>query len=116
MWVNLFNENKVGDGFIFLVGNKIDLQYREIKPEEAKEKAAKLNVPYVEISAKTGENVEELFFKLIDHTTEKTANSHIFQASEQKEVIKEEGAREEEQKNENGEVNQTGTKLTAINK
>ena len=28
MWVNLFNENKNGDGFLFLVGNKIDLEYR----------------------------------------------------------------------------------------
>ena len=25
MWVNLFNENKGGDGYTFLVGNKIDL-------------------------------------------------------------------------------------------
>lgn len=27
-WVNLFNENKVGDSFIVLIGNKIDLDYR----------------------------------------------------------------------------------------
>jgi 50S ribosomal subunit-associated GTPase HflX len=25
MWINLFNENKVGEGFVFLVGNKMDL-------------------------------------------------------------------------------------------
>ena len=25
MWMNLFNENKGGEGFVFLVGNKIDL-------------------------------------------------------------------------------------------
>lgn len=31
MWINLFNENKNGDGFVFLVGNKLDLEYREIK-------------------------------------------------------------------------------------
>lgn len=29
-WVNLFNENKVGESFIVLIGNKIDLDYREI--------------------------------------------------------------------------------------
>ena len=30
MWINLFNENKGGEGFVFLVGNKIDLDYREV--------------------------------------------------------------------------------------
>jgi hypothetical protein len=30
MWVNLFNENKGGEGFTFLIGNKIDLDYREV--------------------------------------------------------------------------------------
>jgi GTPase SAR1 family protein len=28
MWVSLFNENKVGEGFVFLLANKIDLDYR----------------------------------------------------------------------------------------
>lgn len=84
MWLNLFNENKVGDGFVFLVGNKIDLEYREVKAEEGQEKAARLHIPYFEISAKTGENVEELFLKLIDHTTEKTANAHVLHPSEGK--------------------------------
>jgi len=28
MWASLFNENKTGDGFIFMIGNKIDLDYR----------------------------------------------------------------------------------------
>ena len=54
MWINLFNENKNGDGFVFLVGNKLDLEYREVKTEIGKEKASKLGLPYFEISAKTG--------------------------------------------------------------
>lgn len=29
-WLHLYNENKTGEGFAFLVGNKIDLDYREI--------------------------------------------------------------------------------------
>jgi hypothetical protein len=36
MWANLFNENKGGDGFIFVVGNKIDLENREVSESEAK--------------------------------------------------------------------------------
>jgi len=32
-WLNLYNNNKIGDGFAFLVGNKIDLNEREISKE-----------------------------------------------------------------------------------
>lgn len=58
MWVNLFNENKGGEGFTFLIGNKIDLDYREVTTKQGQEKASKLGIPYFEISAKTGQNVE----------------------------------------------------------
>ena len=54
MWTNLFNENKNSDGFIMLVGNKIDLDYRDVEKEEAEAKAKELGVTYHEISAKTG--------------------------------------------------------------
>jgi GTPase SAR1 family protein len=33
MWANIFNENKNGEGFIFFVGNKIDLENREVTEE-----------------------------------------------------------------------------------
>jgi hypothetical protein len=46
MWFNLFNENKVGDGFLFLVANKIDLDYRDVTKEEGESKARKLGLPY----------------------------------------------------------------------
>lgn len=29
-WLSLYNENKTGDGFTVLVGNKIDLHAREV--------------------------------------------------------------------------------------
>jgi len=57
MWISLFNENKAGEGFVFLVGNKMDLNEREVSIEEAKAKAARFGVPYIEISAKTGQNI-----------------------------------------------------------
>ena len=65
-WLNLYNENKTGEGFTFLIGNKIDLSYREVTVEEATEKAKELGIPYYELSAKTGENLENLFLQLID--------------------------------------------------
>jgi len=57
MWISLFNENKAGEGFVFLVGNKMDLNEREVSIEEAKAKAARFGVPYIDISAKTGQNI-----------------------------------------------------------
>jgi GTPase SAR1 family protein len=44
----------VGEGFAFLIGNKIDLEYREVEQEEGKKKAEELGIPYFEVSAKTG--------------------------------------------------------------
>jgi GTPase SAR1 family protein len=64
--LKLFNDNRLGDGFAFLIGNKIDLEKREVDQEEAKKKADELGIPYYEVSAKTGENIEQLFYKLID--------------------------------------------------
>jgi GTPase SAR1 family protein len=45
----------------WLVGNKKDQGGRKVDAAEAEGKAKILGVNYVETSAKTGENVEELF-------------------------------------------------------
>lgn len=54
---------------MFLLANKIDLDYREVTNENGKSHANKLSVPYFEISAKTGEGIDELFFKVIEYST-----------------------------------------------
>ena len=46
-----------------------------------------MNVPYFEISAKTGANVEDLFMSCVDLTMDRSNNAHILH--EQKDVIKE---------------------------
>eukprot|EP01117_Protostelium_nocturnum_P016161 TRINITY_DN6345_c0_g1_i1.p1 TRINITY_DN6345_c0_g1~~TRINITY_DN6345_c0_g1_i1.p1 ORF type:complete len:192 (+),score=50.26 TRINITY_DN6345_c0_g1_i1:44-577(+) len=43
-----------------LVGNKSDLNDREVTEIEGEEKASKYNIPYVEASAKDGINVDEV--------------------------------------------------------
>ncbi len=45
----------------WLVGNKADQKGRKVNAAEAEGKAKLLGVNYIETSAKTGENVEELF-------------------------------------------------------
>jgi len=43
-----------------LVGNKLDLP-REVKDEDIKKLVAEHDIPYFEVSAKTGENIQETF-------------------------------------------------------
>lgn len=59
---------KSGDDSIpfLLVGNKSDLEdKRQVTAEEAQQKAQEWKVPYVETSAKTRSNVDQVFFDLM---------------------------------------------------
>ncbi|MFX0123717.1 MAG: Rab family GTPase [Candidatus Hodarchaeota archaeon] len=47
-----------------LVGNKNDLPDREVSMSEAEKFASNKNLPYIETSAKTGDNVERMFTNL----------------------------------------------------
>uniref|UniRef100_A0AC34EZS9 Uncharacterized protein n=1 Tax=Panagrolaimus sp. ES5 TaxID=591445 RepID=A0AC34EZS9_9BILA len=50
---------------ITLIGNKIDLSaQRKVKADEARQLASSYNIPYLETSAKTGQNVQEAFHDL----------------------------------------------------
>lgn len=66
-WMRLYNDNKTFEGYIVLVGNKIDLPNRKVTKEEGKRMAADLKIGYFELSAKTGENVTELFELALDN-------------------------------------------------
>ncbi|EKE42576.1 Ras family protein [Entamoeba nuttalli P19] len=54
-----------GKHIIFIAGNKIDLEDRVVSKEEAEEKAKELKLKYFEVSAKTGDGIEDLFNELI---------------------------------------------------
>lgn len=59
-------KNCIGSIPTVLVGNKKDLAgERKITPETGQSKAKQLNLPYMEASASTGENVPEMFTHLI---------------------------------------------------
>ena len=67
-WYNDLKEN-VGDLnelFICLIGNKIDKENsREVTIEEANNFAKDKNLPYFEVSAKTGQGIKQLFDEVI---------------------------------------------------
>ena len=56
---------------IFLVANKIDLEAdRKKKKKKGEELASKMNATYIEVSAKDGTNIEELFKKIASKSIE----------------------------------------------
>jgi len=64
-WIKLFQENCQDGACIFLAGNKTDLiEKRQVSFEMASLCASKLGLKYYEVSAKTGENVDNLFSDL----------------------------------------------------
>lgn len=60
-WVDSINNNAEPDIVLFLVANKIDLPNREVSADEGREKAESIGAKYYEVSAKTGQGIEELF-------------------------------------------------------
>lgn len=67
----LSNQSKI----IFLVGNKVDLvKERKITSEMVQAFLDKTKILYFETSAKSGENIDTVFDKLIDKIVEKEEN------------------------------------------
>lgn len=62
-WVAEMERYARSDVVVFMVGNKTDLDKR-VSAETAEKFAQDKGYPFMETSAKTGENVEELFSKL----------------------------------------------------
>jgi len=63
-WVKDVRDERGDDAIIALVGNKTDLDedgMRQVKTEEGVELARELDVMYVEVSAKTGDNISTIF-------------------------------------------------------
>jgi small GTP-binding protein len=62
-WIKDINDNCKNNNNIFLVANKIDLN-RIISEEEGNKLAQKYNLLYYECSAKTGENIQNIYYNI----------------------------------------------------
>ena len=71
-WMKGIIDRKGNDFPIILVGNKIDKENeREVTKEEGKQIGDKYRINFIEMSIKTGENVEECALELINKIIEK---------------------------------------------
>jgi small GTP-binding protein len=63
-WVELYRKSVGREPPIMIIGNKIDLEDREVTEEEAAAWAKSRDFEYVEVSAKTRKNIDVLFAKM----------------------------------------------------
>jgi Ras-related protein Rab-6A len=57
-WIDYVKEHRGEEVIIFIVGNKIDLsEERAVTTEETEEKFKNIGAHFIEVSAKTGENL-----------------------------------------------------------
>ena len=75
-WMDeLKQNNEIEQLYIILVGNKIDLEEkRVVTREEAEKYAEDNNINYIEVSAKTGEGILDLFNEVTKGTMDKVFN------------------------------------------
>ena len=74
-WIEII-KNSENKAIIALVAQKCDLQDRVISEEKGKELANELGVEFFEVSAKTGDNIEELFNHLVQQCIFATNNGN----------------------------------------
>ena len=63
-WHENIKQQRGEDIILGLIGNKLDLEGRQVSTKEGFEKASQIGAMFQECSAKTGENIKE-FFKLV---------------------------------------------------
>lgn len=74
-WINELKSARSDSIMIVLVGNKADLQFiRVVQAREAREYAKSFGYMYFETSAKTGINIEQMFYTIAEHLYETRAS------------------------------------------
>lgn len=70
-WLLEIRQYAENDVMVYIVGTKIDLPNRAVSQAEGKDLAERLGVDYWELSSKTSDNVDGLFFKIVANQQDK---------------------------------------------
>ncbi|KAG7806815.1 hypothetical protein KL921_004609 [Ogataea angusta] len=74
-WYQTVNQHAKDEAQLFLVGNKCDdTESRQVSEKQGELLAEELSVPFMEASAKSGLNVNEVFYKLASLILEKNGD------------------------------------------
>ena len=76
-WIEECKNQTAKTIYLVLVGNKSDLEdERQVTKEEGQELAEKLGIPFYEASAKTGDNVKDIFYNSADEIAKKIEENY----------------------------------------
>ena len=82
-WIKSIEENcDISKKALFLVGNKVDIEKRNVSKEEALSFAKANNIKYFETSAKTGLGIKEVFKLLFEEIYKKCKEIEILEKAE----------------------------------
>ncbi len=77
-WFSTVNQHANDDAQLMLVGNKSDeTDNRAITRQQGEALAKELNIPFIEASAKSNENVDEIFFQLATLIQDKVSQDQL---------------------------------------
>ncbi|KAF7639521.1 hypothetical protein Mgra_00000850 [Meloidogyne graminicola] len=89
-WLSQVKEYAKEDVKLTLVGNKIDLgNQRKVKIDEGKQLAKDYDIPFIETSAKSGQNINEIFYNLTKRLLTFIEKKEGKEEEEEKIIIKE---------------------------
>eukprot|EP01080_Neovahlkampfia_damariscottae_P006392 gene6392-10399_t len=81
-WLNDIQQYAEEDVGIILVGNKVDLEnQRQVQKSDGEDWAKKLEVPFLETSAKDAQNVDDAFTKMVERLFEKKVSTTMVSQS-----------------------------------
>ncbi|XP_022912067.1 ras-related protein RabJ-like [Onthophagus taurus] len=89
VWVTELKRNIDEPIFIYVVGNKIDLDNREVSYEEALQYSHSIDAKYFECSAKEDKGIEQIFLSLARDIIMKSTNNDAYKSLEKFESMDE---------------------------
>ena len=76
-WMKQILANTDNDTIVLLIGNKADVEDREVEKSEGENLAAQYKIQFFETSAKTGQNIQETFFQITKDIKQKVGENPV---------------------------------------